>query len=88
MGTKLVVVEEAFEARGKGVLVSPRITWDRADRGPMPVRLVLPGGAERDATASIEVAHVRGPLPPYAMVRLVDLRPEDVPAGTEVWTCE
>jgi hypothetical protein len=50
------------------------------------VRLRLPDGQERDATASFDVAHVRGALPPFAMLRLVDLTPADVPAGTEVWT--
>jgi hypothetical protein len=25
-------------------------------------------------------------LPPYAMIRLPELGPEQVPAGTEVWT--
>jgi hypothetical protein len=87
MSEPLVVVEEAFVARGPGVLIAPRITlpsW--AGTAPFPVRLRLPDGSERGATASFDVAHIRGPLAPFAMVRLVDCAPGDVPAGTEIWT--
>jgi hypothetical protein len=81
----LVVVEEAFAARGSAVQVSPRITVAAgAPRGPFPVVLRLPDGAERAATATLDVAHVRGPHGAYAMVRLLDLTPADVPPGTEI----
>jgi hypothetical protein len=86
MATRLVVVEEAFTARGPGVLVSPRFTAENPPRGTFPVRLVLPSGGEKHLTASLEVAHMRGALPPYAMVRLLGVTPDDVPPGTEIWT--
>ncbi len=85
MAERLVVVEEAFVARGPGVLVTPRITLAGPATGTFPVRLRLPDGSDRAATASFDVAHIRGPLAPFAMVRLVDCTVEQVPAGTEVW---
>jgi hypothetical protein len=81
----LVVVEDAFVARGSGVLVAPRITLLEAETTPFPVRLRLPDGTERTATASFDVAHIRGPGGVFAMVRLLGLKPADVPAGTEIW---
>lgn len=88
MPERLVVVEEAFVARGPGVLVAPRITLPSSSTGPFAVRLRLPDGSERAATASFDVAHIRGPLAPFAMVRLLDCAAGDVPAGTEIWTAE
>lgn len=78
------VVEEAFAARGRGVHVLPRFTAVDPPRQPFRVRLRLPSGALRTATAVVEVAHVRGALPAFAMLRLLDATPEDVPAGTEI----
>ena len=86
MSERLVVVEEAFVASGRGVVVAPKITLTRDALGAFAVRLRLPDGTERGATASLDVAHIRGPLPPFAMVRLLDCAPSDVPAGTEIWT--
>jgi hypothetical protein len=83
---RMLVVEEAFRARGRGVLLAPRFTAAEHPRGTFRVELRLPSGEQREAVAEIDVAHMRGPLPPYAMIRLPELAPEDVPAGTEVWT--
>jgi hypothetical protein len=83
---RLLVVEEAFVARGRGVLVMPRFTADAPPREAFDVRLVLPDGSERVTKASVEVSHVRGKLAPFAMYRLPELAPEDVPAGTEIWS--
>jgi len=88
MPERLVVVEEAFVARGPGVLVAPRITLPSSAGKPFAVRLHLPDGSERAATASFDVAHIRGPLAPFAMVRLLDCAAGDVPPGTEIWTAE
>jgi hypothetical protein len=74
-----------FAARGSGLHVMPRITVDTAQRGTFPVRLRLPDGTERRATAVLDVAHVRGPHGAFAMVRLLGMVPGDVPAGTEIW---
>ena len=82
----LVVVEEAFAVRGNAVQIAPRIVLvGEAPRAPFAVRLRLPDGTERVATAALDVAHVRGPGGAFAMVRLPGLLPGDVPAGTEVW---
>jgi hypothetical protein len=88
MAERLVVVEEAFVARGPGILVSPKITLTRSAQGTLPVRLRLPDGSDRAATASFDVAHIRGPLAPFALVRLLDCAVADVPAGTEIWTTD
>lgn len=88
MADKLVVVEDAFPARSRGTLVRPAITADRAPGASFAVRLRTPDGRERDATAALEVSHVRGPLPPMAMIRIVDAAPDDLPPGTEIWLKE
>lgn len=85
MAERLITVEEAFVARGRGVLIAPRFTVERPRTGRFRVLLRLPDGSERETSAELEVAHMRGALAPYAMVRLPDLRPEDVPARTEIW---
>lgn len=79
-----LVVEDAFVARGPGVLVMPRITAADAPPEKFEVTLRLPSGETRRATATIDVAHIRGALAPYAMLRLHDLSPEDVPRGAEI----
>jgi hypothetical protein len=78
----LVVVEEAFVTRGSGVMISPRITFDGSTNKPFPVLLRLPNGEERAATAAFEVSHISGPALPFAMIRILDLTPDDVPPGT------
>jgi hypothetical protein len=80
----LLVVEDAFPARAGGTLVLPKITAERASRAPFEVTLALPDGTTRRATASLEVAHVRGPLPPFGMLRLHAIAPEEVPVGTQI----
>ncbi len=79
-----LVVEEAFVARGRGVLLAPRFTTEAKVVGTFRVRLVLPSGEERETSAEMEVSHMRGALAPYAMLRLPEMRPEDVPPGTRV----
>ena len=81
----LLIVEEAFRAGGAGVLVSPRFVPDPAAPPLRSVRLKTPGGVVRMAVAELQVSHIRGPMPPYALLRLPELAPEDVPPGTEVW---
>lgn len=88
MSSKLLVVEDAFVARGKGVLVMPRFTAETPRRGAFAVRLRMPDGTTRDVQAEMEVAHMRGALAPYAMYRLHVAAPEEVPQGTEIWSIE
>ena len=88
MPERIVVVEESFIAKGREILVTPKITLTRPAMGKRAVQLRLPDGSERTATASFDVAHVRGPQAPFAMVRIHDVAPADVPAGTEIWTMD
>ena len=86
MSERLLEVEDAFVARGAGVLVMPRLTAASPPKGKFPVQLRFVDGTTRDLQAELEVAHMRGPLPPFAMVRLHGVIPEEVPAGTEIWS--
>lgn len=88
MSKRLLTVLESFTTRGSGVLVTPKISLEHDGRAPFAVTLRLPDGSERAAMGVFEVAHVRGALPPFAMLRVLDLTPEDVPAGTEIWTID
>jgi len=82
----LVKVEEAFVARGRGVLVEPRFAPAAIVTGTFDVTLRFPDGTERATTASMETSHMRGALVPWAMLRLPEMSVDDVPAGTEIWT--
>ncbi len=84
----LLIVEDCFVARGPGVLVSPRFVADEAreTKGTIAVRLVRPDGTSLDATATVDIAHMRGALAPWAMYRLHGVTEGDVPPGTAVWT--
>jgi len=86
MSARLLSVEDAFVAKGHGIMVMPRFTAASPPRGKFPVELRFPDGRRRDVEAEVEVAHMRGPLPPFAMYRLHGVTPEDVPAGTEIWS--
>ena len=81
---RLLVVKGTFPSRG-GVEVLPAVASDRVPATPFDVTVRTPDGAERRAKATVIVAHIRGPLPPMAMVRLADLTVDAVPPGTELW---
>ncbi len=84
MSVRWLVVEDAFED-ARGIMLQPRIVAKSAIRGEVLVTLRSPDGRERAARASMTVSHVRGPLAPFAVIRLHGVGLEDVPAGTEVW---
>ncbi len=84
MPVRLLVVEEAFASR-RDTLVMPRIEHAPGAPVAFPVRLRLPDGTERAAQVTLDVAHVRGDRPPFAMVRFPATAPETIPAGTEIW---
>ena len=86
MAERLLIVEDAFVAKGPGILVMPRFTTASPPKGKFTVQLRFANGQTRDVVAEVEVSHMRGPLPPFAMYRLHGLTPEDVPAGTELWS--
>lgn len=88
MAERLLRVDDAFTANGPGVLVMPRFTTDAPRRGTFPVKLVLPDGTERSATASIDVAHMRGASGQFAMYRLHGVELAEVIAGTEIWSVD
>jgi hypothetical protein len=86
MGERLLTVDDAFVAKGPGVVVMPRFTTATPPKGRFPVQLRFPDGTKRHVMAEVDVAHMRGPLPPFAMYRLHEVTPEEVPAGTEIWS--
>jgi hypothetical protein len=88
MASPLLVVEEAHPQPRQGVVLSPRFVPAPSLARAITVRLELPGGAERTTAAELQFSHVRGPLPPVALLRLPSLSPEDVPPGTKVWLVE
>ena len=81
----LLIVEDAFVVRGPGVQVLPRFTVAAPSPGAIFVRLVRPDGTAREATATIDVAHMKGALAPYAMYRLHGVDVDDVPVGTAIF---
>jgi hypothetical protein len=86
MSERLLSVEDAFVAKGPGVLVMPRFTATSPPKGRIAVELRLPDGTARRIEAEVEVAHMRGPLPPFAMYRLHGVVPAEVPPGSEIWS--
>lgn len=85
MSELLLVVEDAFASR-RDTLVLPRFELRPGAPLKVEVRLRLPDGSERRVTAAIDVAHVRGDRPPFAMVRFPNAAPEEIPPGTEIWS--
>ena len=86
MAALLLTVSDAFVAKGPGVVVMPRFTTASAPKGKFAVELRFADGTRREVTAEVDVAHMRGPLPPFAMYRLHGVTAEDVTAGTEIWS--
>ncbi len=80
----LLVVSEAFAVRG-GVQLSPKVVPPKAlGKGPAEATLITPDGASRTAKIALDFAHISGPNPPFALVRVLDLGVDDVPPGTRV----
>ena len=79
------MVKDAFASRGGTVEVLPAVPSDRLPASPFELLVRAPGAAERRVTATAVVSHIRGPLPPFAMLRLSDLTVDAVPQGTELW---
>lgn len=78
------MVSEAFAVRG-GVQLSPRVVPPKElGKGPLEATLVAPDGARRTAKIALDFAHISGPNPPFALVRVLELAVDDVPPGTRV----
>lgn len=88
MAERVLVIEDAFTAQGRGVLVMPRFTAAAPKKGKFKLQLRFTGGATRDVPAEMDVAHMRGALAPYAMYRLHDVTVEELTAGTELWSID
>lgn len=87
MSQLLVVVEAAFDVRS-GAELAPRISAPEGKRGAFDVRLERPDGTTLEARAELVVAHVSGPRPPFAIVRVLGLGATDLPTGTRVVALE
>ena len=81
MAERLLTVEDAFVAKGAGIVVMPRFTTASAPKGKFAIELRFANGARREITAEVDVAHMRGPLPPYAMYRLHGIHQSPLNAG-------
>jgi hypothetical protein len=57
MAECLLCIEDAFVAKGPGVLVMPRFSTANAPKGRFPVQLRFAGGATREVSAEVDVAH-------------------------------
>jgi hypothetical protein len=84
MAERLFVVRLASNAKD-GVELLPAVSSDRLPASPFEVTLHKPDGSERRVKAAAVVAHIRGPQPPMALVRLMDVTADEVPPGTELW---
>lgn len=88
MAERLLVIDDAFVANGRGVLVTPRFTTASPKKGTFALQLRFANGTVREVDAEMDVAHMRGPLPPYAMYRLHGVTTEELPPGTELWSID
>lgn len=80
-----LTVEDAFVANGRGVLVEPKFVPQDPPKGTFAITLKTPSGDERALEATLDFAHSRGGLPPFAMLRVFEVKVEDLPKGSEIW---
>ncbi len=80
-----LIVAEAFSARGGAVQLEPKFVPEDPPSGTFDIELRLPSGEIRRLRATLDFAHSRGDLPPFAIVRVFGVTPDDVPRGSEVW---
>ncbi len=85
--TQLLLTVDAVHPIRGGLELSPRVEGAAADlgRGALEVRLERPDGTTLDARAELVFAHISGPRPPFALVRLPGIAESDVPVGTRVF---
>lgn len=83
MTSRVLVVADVV-ARGRDTALLPKLTHDGGPRGPMPATLVTPDGETRVIELVVDVAHQRGPLPPFALLRVLGVPPEEIAIGSTV----
>jgi hypothetical protein len=87
MATRILTVEDAFDIKGRGLVVVPGPLVD-AYAGPrqIPVRLILPNGDERTASMGLDYVFQTPPPNEHRLeCILMGVAKADVPIGTEVW---
>ncbi|MBP9113791.1 MAG: hypothetical protein KBF88_13350 [Polyangiaceae bacterium] len=80
-----LTVEDTFVAQGRGVIVEPKFVPTNPPKGKFMVLVKLPSGEEKRLEATLDIAHSRGGLPPFAMLRLHGVSPSEIPKGSQVW---
>jgi hypothetical protein len=85
LADRLLVVTGAFAVRGNAVELLPAVSSDKLPPSPFELTLRAADGVARRVKGTAVVAHIRGSLPPLAMVRIHDVTEAEVPPGTEVW---
>lgn len=83
---RLLVVEETFEIRGRGVIVAPFLDASEAKRERFQVELRKPDGQIAHVSAFVQIPFFSPPSRvPRAQLMLFGVTKPDVPVGTEVW---
>ena len=85
MASRLLVVKDVFAARGGGVEVLPPVGSERLPPSPFEVTVRAPNRPERRTHVTAIISHMRGPLAPFAMLRLAGMTVDQVPPGSELW---
>ena len=82
----LLVVEDTFEVRGRGLVLAPFLPHAEARPDAFPVELHRPDGSIRWSSAFVQVPFlVPRPVQPQAHLSLLDTPKGEVPLGTKVW---
>ncbi|WP_206787893.1 hypothetical protein [Corallococcus sp. NCSPR001] len=82
---RLLVVEDAFDIQGRGILVAPDV--DMGERGQLEIRVALrrPDGDVLEAVALAQIPLGSFRSRPQHVLCFSTLSKQDLPAGTEVW---
>jgi len=85
MKTLWLTVEGAFPARGRGVVLEPKFVPPHIPKGNFSATVRFPDGQEKEFQVALDVAHSRGALPPFAMIRVLNAAPEEISQGCQIW---
>ena len=84
----LLVVEDTFEIRDRGLIVAPDVDLGPVVSHDVVVELRLPDGSSSRVDARAEVPMFNPPRATRHVLRFPRLTKEAVPKGTEVWTSD